>query len=139
MSAAVQAIRPEFAGQGWSELDVGIGINPRLAQRVKEADLLLAIGPRLGEMTTSGYTLLEVPKPRQQLVHVHQGMEELGRVYQPTLGICSGMAQFASRLAMMMPIEAPAWRDITAQARSEYETWQARPPVYAHAVPKLDL
>jgi acetolactate synthase-1/2/3 large subunit len=66
-------------------------------------------------------------------------MEELGRVYQPTLGICSGMAQFASRLAMMMPIEAPAWRDITAQARSEYETWQARPPVYAHAVPKLDL
>jgi len=119
--------------------DVGIGINPRLAQRVKETDLLLAIGPRLGEMTTSGYTLLEVPKPRQQLVHVHQGMEELGRVYQPTLAICSGMAQFASRLAMMMPIEAPPWREATAQGRGEYEAWQTRPPVYAHAVPKLDL
>jgi acetolactate synthase-1/2/3 large subunit len=119
--------------------DAGIGVNPRLAQRVKDADLVLAIGPRLGEATTSGYTLLDVPKPRQQLVHVHQGIEELGRVYQPTLAICSGMAQFASRLAMMMPIEAPPWREATTQARREYETWQARPPVYAHAVPKLDL
>ncbi|HTT10265.1 MAG TPA: thiamine pyrophosphate-binding protein [Burkholderiaceae bacterium] len=119
--------------------DVGIGINPRLAQRVTEADLLLAIGPRLGEMTTSGYSLLEVPRPRQQLVHVHQGIEELGRVYQPTLAIASGMAQFASRVAMMMPIETPPWREATAQARGEYEAWQARPPVYAHAVPKLDL
>jgi acetolactate synthase I/II/III large subunit len=119
--------------------DVGIGINPRLAQRVKDADLVIAIGPRLGEATTSGYTLLDVPKPRQTLVHVHQGMEELGRVYQPQLAICSGMPQFASRLAMMMPIETPPWREATALARQEYEAWQARPPVYAHAVPKLDL
>jgi acetolactate synthase-1/2/3 large subunit len=119
--------------------DVGIGINPRLAQRVRDTDLLIAIGPRLGEMTTSGYTLLEVPKPRQPLVHVHQGIDELGRVYQPTLAICSGMSQFASRLAMMMPIEAPPWRETTVQGRAEYEAWQTRPPVYAHAVPKLDL
>ncbi len=119
--------------------DVGIGINPKLAQRVRDADLLIAIGPRLGEMTTSGYSLLEVPRPKQALIHVHQGIEELGRVYQPALAICSGMPQFASRLAMMMPIESPPWRDATEQARAEYALWQSRPPVYSHSVPKLDL
>jgi acetolactate synthase-1/2/3 large subunit len=119
--------------------DVGIGINPKLAQRVKDADLVIALGPRLGEMTTSGYTLLEVPRPRQALVHVHQGIDELGRVYQPALAICSGMPQFASRLAMMMPIESPPWREATAAARAEYEAWQGRPGVYSHSVPKLDL
>ncbi len=119
--------------------DVGIGINPKLAQRIKDADLVIAIGPRLGEMTTGGYTLLDVPRPKQTLVHVHASTEELGRVYQAALMICSGMPQFASRLAMMMPIESPPWRDELAAARADYEAWQARPPVYAHAVPKLDL
>ena len=65
--------------------DVGIGINPKLAARVREADVLLVVGPRLGEMTTSGYTLLEPPTPKQILVHVHPGAEELSRVYQPAL------------------------------------------------------
>ena len=63
--------------------DVGIGINPKLAARVQDADLLLVVGARLGEMTTGGYTLLDMPVPRQTLVHVHAGAEELGRVYQP--------------------------------------------------------
>jgi thiamine pyrophosphate-dependent acetolactate synthase large subunit-like protein len=67
---------PVYAG------DVGIGINPALAARVRDADVLLVVGPRLGEMTTSGYTLLDVPRPKQRLVHVHPGAEELGRVYQ---------------------------------------------------------
>ena len=119
--------------------DVGIGINPKLAQRVKEADLVIAIGPRLGEMTTGGYTLLEVPRPRQVLVHVHPGPEELGRVYQAPLAICSGLPQFASRLAMMMPIEDSPWRAALAEARADYEAWQARPAVYSHTIPKLDL
>ncbi len=73
--------------------DVGIGINPVLAERVRMADLLIVVGARLGEMTTSGYTLLEAPVPRQKLVHVHCGAEEIGRVYQPELGIVSGMAR----------------------------------------------
>ncbi len=124
---------PNYAG------DVGIAINPKLAQRVREADLLLAIGPRLGEMTTGGYTLLEAPLPQQTLVHVHQGIEELGRVYQPQLAICSGMPQFAARLAMMVPIGNPPWAATVAQARADYEAWQARPPVYAQLAPKLDL
>ncbi len=60
---------PLYAG------DVGIAINPKLAQRVKDADLIIAIGPRLGEMTTSGYTLLKAPKPAQKLVHIHASAE----------------------------------------------------------------
>ena len=77
---------PHYAG------DVGIGINPKLAQRIRESDLVLAIGPRLGEMTTGGYTLLEAPRPRQKLVHIHAGAEELGRVYPADLAINASMA-----------------------------------------------
>ena len=79
--------------------DVGIGINPKLAQRVRDADLLLVVGPRLGEMTTSGYTLLDVPGPKQTLVHVHPGAEELGRVYQPALPILASPESFAAAVA----------------------------------------
>ena len=66
---------------------VGLGPDPRLAQRVRDADVLLVIGERLAEITTSGYTLLEVPTPRQALIHVNADPEELGRVYRPTLAI----------------------------------------------------
>jgi acetolactate synthase-1/2/3 large subunit len=119
--------------------DVGIGINPKLAQRVRDADLVVAIGSRLGEMTTSGYTLLTVPVPSQALVHVYPDAEELGRVYQATLAINAGMPQFASRLAMMIPVEEPPWRDQLISAREDYEAWQQRPAVYANAHPALDL
>ncbi|EDP63690.1 acetolactate synthase II large subunit [alpha proteobacterium BAL199] len=63
---------------------VGIGIDPKLGARVRDSDLLIVVGARLGEMTTSGYSLLEIPRPRQGLVHVHAGSDELGRVYRPT-------------------------------------------------------
>jgi acetolactate synthase-1/2/3 large subunit len=119
--------------------DVGVGINPKLAQRIKDADLVIAVGARLGEMTTSGYTLLEAPVPQQTLVHVHPGADELGSVYQAQLMISAGYPQFASRLAMMVPIEEPPWRESIAQARADYEAWQQRPAVYAHAQPRLDL
>jgi acetolactate synthase-1/2/3 large subunit len=105
--------------------DVGIGINPKLAARIREADLLLAIGPRLGEMTTSGYTLLTAPTPAQRLVHVHPGAEELGRVYRPELPILSGMEHFASAVRDLR-VE-PRWREWRRAARAEYEEWQ-RPP-----------
>jgi acetolactate synthase I/II/III large subunit len=119
--------------------DVGIGINPKLAQRIRDADLVIAVGARLGEMTTSGYALLDAPLPSQALVHVHAGAEELGRVYQAQLMINAGMQQFASRLSMMMPIEEPPWRESIGPARADYEAWQQRPAVYAHAEPRLDL
>src|SRR6266571_3320977 len=113
---------PSYAG------DVGIGINPKLAQRVKEADVLLVIGARLGEMTTSAYTLLEVPQPRQTLVHVHAGAEELGRVYRPALAINSGYPQFADALQNLR-LKNPVWEKETAEARSQYLEWVEPRPI----------
>jgi acetolactate synthase-1/2/3 large subunit len=119
--------------------DVGIGINPMLAQRVGEADLVIAIGPRLGEMTTGGYTLLEAPVPKQRLVHIHPDPQELGRVYQADLMIASGAAEACAMLAALPPVDATAWRATVAQARAEYAAWQARPPVFADGAAPLDL
>ncbi len=100
--------------------DVGIGINPKLAQRIKDSDLILAIGPRLGEMTTSGYTLLEVPKPRQKLVHIHASAEELHRVYHADLAICATMNAAARSLEVLTaPVQVP-WADWTRQANADY-------------------
>ena len=124
---------PNYVGEA------GIGINPKLARRIREADLVIAIGLRLGEMTTSGYTLLEPPVPHQTLVHVHAGMEELGRVYHAALLINSGMPQFASRLAAMTPIDLAEWGAHTREARAEYEQWQQRPALYKQHEPTLDL
>ena len=106
--------------------DVGIGINPVLGERVKMADLLLVVGARLGEMTTSGYTLLESPTPRQKLVHVHPGAEELGRVYQPELGIVSAPVPFARAAAALTPVENPPWKGSAAEARADYTAWAGR-------------
>jgi acetolactate synthase-1/2/3 large subunit len=107
---------PSYAG------DVGIGVNPKLAARVREADVLLVVGPRLGEMTTSGYTLLEAPTPTQTLVHVHPGAEELSRVYQPALPILSGPEQFAAAVRELRV--QPRWADWRAEARADYEAWR---------------
>ena len=100
--------------------DLGLGIDPALADRVRDADLLLVIGARLGEMTTRGYRLVEPPCPRQKLVHVHPDPSELGRVYQPTLAICAGSAEFLRAAAAMPPVDSGAWRDSTARAHREY-------------------
>jgi acetolactate synthase-1/2/3 large subunit len=102
--------------------DVGIGINPKLAERVRSADLLLVIGARLGEMTTGAYTLVEPPRPRQKLVHVHAGAEELGRVYQGELLINSGMPQIAAALKDLR-VDGNAWKAWREQARAEYLQW----------------
>ncbi|MBV8380069.1 MAG: thiamine pyrophosphate-binding protein [Paucibacter sp.] len=114
---------PLYAG------DVGIGINPKLAQRVRESDLVIAIGPRLGEMTTGGYTLLQVPRPQQPLVHIHAGPEELGRVYAADLMINASMSCAAAALAdLAAPAESP-WRAWSAAARADYEANLVPTPV----------
>jgi acetolactate synthase I/II/III large subunit len=99
---------------------VGIGIDPALGERVKKADLLLVVGARMGEMTTSGYTLLKVPVPQQTLIHVHAGAEELGRVYQATLPINAGMVPFAAAARGLLPVESMAWREWTKAAHADY-------------------
>jgi acetolactate synthase-1/2/3 large subunit len=111
---------PQYIG------DVGLGINPKLAQRIKDADVLLVIGARLGEMTTGGYTLLEPPRPRQTLVHVHAGAEELGRVYQADLPINASMKAFAAAAAAVAPVDGHAWQASVAQARQEYLDYNAK-------------
>jgi acetolactate synthase I/II/III large subunit len=108
--------------------DVGIGINPKLAQRVKEADVLLVIGARLGEMTTSGYSLVEVPVPTQTLVHVHADAEELGRVYRPHLAINAGNAQFVAMLEGLKFTDTP-WAARTQAARQDYLEWSEPQPM----------
>ena len=105
---------PLYAG------DVGIGINPKLAQRIKDSDLIIAMGPRLGEMTTSGYTLLEVPKPKQKLVHIHASAEELNRVYHADLAICASMNAAARSLEVLTAPPSVPWTDWAAQANADY-------------------
>ena len=109
--------------------DVGIGINPKLARRIAEADLILAVGPRLGEMTTGGYTLLQAPRPRQKLIHIHAGAEELGRVYQADLMLQSAMACAAKALETLAPPASVPWADWTASANADYEANQIAPEV----------
>ncbi len=105
---------PNYAG------DIGIGINPKLQRRIQEADLLLVAGARLGEMTTGGYDLIDIPRPKQTLVHVHPGAEELGRVYQADLPINAGMAAFAAAAIAMAPVETARWTGTAARAHSDY-------------------
>jgi len=115
---------PNYAG------DVGIGPNPKLAARVRDADVLVVIGERLGEMTTSGYALLDVPSPRQALVHVHPGAEEIGRVYRPTVGICATPGAFLrAMLAAGGPDAGVPWRASVASAHDDYEAWREPRPV----------
>jgi acetolactate synthase-1/2/3 large subunit len=114
--------------------DVGIGINPALARRVAEADLVIAIGARLGEMTTGGYTLLKAPQPLQKLVHIHAGAEELGRVYAADLLLQSSMAAAAKALEALAAPTQPAWSEWTAAAHADYEANHV-----AAAVEPLDM
>ncbi len=105
---------PLYAG------DVGIGLNPKLAARVKASDLIIAIGPRLGEMTTGNYTLLEAPKPKQKLVHIHASAEELNRVYQADLAIQATMNAAARSLEVLpAPLSVP-WQAWTASCNADY-------------------
>ena len=113
---------PSYAG------DVGIGLNPDLAQRIKDADVLLVIGARLGEMTSGGYTLVEAPQPKQTLIHVHAGAEELGRVFRPALAINSGMAQFVEALERLA-FEKAAWRSEAEALHTNYLAWRKPRPM----------
>jgi acetolactate synthase I/II/III large subunit len=103
--------------------DAGLGINPRLAARIRAADLVIAVGARLTEVETSGYTLLRVPVPEQTLVHVHPDPDELGSVYQPRLGILSGVRSFAAGVDADGRVNGERWTEWAAEARADYEAW----------------
>ncbi len=105
---------PNYAG------DVGIAPNPKLAARIREADLVIAIGARLGEMTTGGYTLLQAPRPQQKLIHIHAGAEELGRVYAADLLLQASMACAAKALESLTAPPTLPWGERTAAAHADY-------------------
>jgi acetolactate synthase I/II/III large subunit len=100
---------------------LGVAMDDRLAARLADADLVLAIGGRLGEVPTRRYTLLEAPDPRQTLIHVHPDPDELGFVYEPDLAIPATLADFASALRELEPVVEPRWREWTHAARADHE------------------
>ena len=109
--------------------DVGIGINPKLAARIRDADLVIALGIRLGEMTTHGYTLLQAPRPAQTLVHIHAGAEELGRVYAADLLMQSSMACAAKALEGLAAPTSLPWAETAVAARADFEANLVAPAV----------
>ncbi len=108
--------------------DVGIAPNPALARTIDEADVILALGPRLGEMTTGGYTLLTPPKTRQKLIHVHADANELGRVFHPDIAIACRPAQMAIALAEKTTAPKHDRSSYVESCRSAYEAWQKPQP-----------
>ena len=114
---------PLYAG------DIGVGVNPKLAARVGEADLVIALGVRLGEMTTGGYSLLQAPRPKQKLVHIHAGAEELGRVYAADLMLQSSMACAAKSLEALAAPPSLPWADFTAAVTADYAANLVAPAV----------
>jgi acetolactate synthase I/II/III large subunit len=107
--------------------DLGIGPNPKLLARVKGADLILLIGGRLGEMPSQSYTLLDIPGPRQTLVHVFPGVEELGRVYRAHLPINAAPTAFAAALEGVQPPNELRWQGETAAAHADFLAWTDKP------------
>lgn len=101
--------------------NLGLAAGPALQNAVKNADLLIVLGARLGEMTTGGYALVDIPTPKQKLVHVHLGIEELGRVYQPTLGINAGMQKISAQLADLPPVKPEAFTALVQKLNAEYQ------------------
>ena len=113
------ALHPCYAG------DLGIGPNPKLLARIKASDLVVAIGTRLGELPSQGYTLFDIPGPQMPFVHVHPGAEELGRVYSPQLAINATPTAFAAALETLDVSGAP--RGEAQAAHADYIEWTERP------------
>ncbi|HEY1426403.1 MAG TPA: thiamine pyrophosphate-binding protein [Caulobacteraceae bacterium] len=114
-------LHPNYAG------DLGLGPNPALLARIRAADLVLAIGEPLGEVTTQDYALFEIPEPSARLVHVIPDPSELGRVWRPHLGIDASPTRFAAALEALTAPASPRWRGSAAAAHAEYLAWSDKP------------
>ena len=114
-------LHPNYAG------DLGLAPNPKLLARVKASDLVIAVGARLNETTSQGYTLFDIPEPQLRLVHVYPGAEELGRVYRPYLAIHASPRRFAEALDAMAPPASAPWAEQTRTAHDEYLAWSQTP------------
>jgi acetolactate synthase-1/2/3 large subunit len=117
------ADHPCYAG------DLGLGINPKLLERLKSSDLILLLGGRLSEIPSQSYTLLDIPSPRQSLVHVHPDPGELGRVYRPKLAINASPHEFSAALEGLQPPNEIRWRGETEAAHAQYLAWSDPTPI----------
>jgi acetolactate synthase-1/2/3 large subunit len=113
---------------------LSLGMNPALRQMVADADLILALGTRLGDIATDGYTLLQAPQPRQFLIHCHRDARELGRVWQPAIAVQADAQALLQALDGAEPPQAPAWSSWTAQGRKAFTDFSAPRP----ATPQVD-
>ncbi|MBT2323809.1 thiamine pyrophosphate-binding protein [Variovorax paradoxus] len=118
-----RADHPCYAG------DLGLGANPRLLERIRASDLVLLVGGRLSEVPSQGYELLDIPSPKQALVHVHADADELGRLYRPAQAIHATPQAFAEAVAALRPATPPAWGAATAAARDEFLRWSDPAPI----------
>ncbi len=116
---------PHYAGH------LSLGMNPKLAQRIREADLILAIGTRLGDVITDAYGLLVPPKIKQKLIHIHADAGELGRVYQADVAVHAAAGRALSDLARSAAPTDPSWSEWTRAARTEHEAFSAAPTLAA--------
>jgi acetolactate synthase-1/2/3 large subunit len=104
-----------------------LGVTPYLSQVVQDADLVIALGSRLGDVTTKSYSLLEAPVPKQRLIHIYPSAAEFGSVYQPNLAIHASPARFAAALQKLEPIDKPAWQNWTEEARKSFLAFTTPP------------
>ncbi|AXK42265.1 thiamine pyrophosphate-binding protein [Erythrobacter aureus] len=118
---AISPSSPVYAG------NLGYGPNPKLVQRVKSADLVLAIGARLGEATTDGYTVPPLTASDRKLVHVHPDANEPSSVYPADLAICASMDEFAESAALWDQGDAIDF-DAGREAHAEWEAWATAHP-----------
>jgi acetolactate synthase-1/2/3 large subunit len=121
-------LHPGYAG------DLGLAANPRLVARAQASDVVVWIGGRIGEIPTQGYSLFANPDPRQRLVHVHPGAEELGRVHSPSLAIQASPIAFAAALERLTPPDPIPWRGLAAAAHADYLEWSQTPTPQPGAV-----
>ena len=98
-------------------------MNPALAKTVKESDLIIAIGTRLGEIATGGYELIDPKKPEQKIIHIHKDPNELGHVYQPTLSVLSSTENILNQFIDLPKLVNPEWSARTNEVRNNYLNW----------------
>ena len=115
------ALHPNYAG------DLGIGPNPKLIARIRNSDLPVLLGGRLGEIPSQGFTLFDIPHPRADLVHIHASAEEFGRLYQARLSIHATPIGFASALDALAPRAPVAWGEETRRAHEDFIAWTEAP------------
>lgn len=114
---------PSYAG------NLGLGANPALIAAIRDSDLIVALGTRLEDVSTNAYTLFDVPRPAQQIVHIHPDADELGRVYQPWKTVVSGAGAAIARLAQLEPGAQPRWSSRTQSLRQDYGVWTTPPAI----------